>query len=260
MALVSIIITVYNGEKFVGKTINSVLTQAFQDFELIIINDCSKDNSEKIIEWFNDSRIVYKKNSNNLNIVESRNIWLRHATGKYICLLDQDDVLEETKLEKQYNFMEQHQEYWLVWCNIININEHDIVLWETIVPEEDYQIRERLLRSSQFACWAVMMRKELLDKTWLLDPNFIKCDDYDLWLRLGILGKMHNLQERLFRYRYHLNNTSKSSHKEMALKSLKLCIKYRKYYPNFLISLMLWIWYLVVPQKISSKILKLLKN
>lgn len=259
MPLVSIILTVYNWEKFILETINSVLNQTYKNLELIIINDFSKDNSENIIKSFNDDRIIYIKNNNNLNIVESRNIWIKKSTWKYLCFLDHDDIFMEDKIKKQVEFLEKNTDYWLVWCNIINVDENNNIIWKNIVPETDEIIRNRLLRSSQFACWAVLIRKDILDIVGFLDNKFIKTDDYDLWLKIWTISKMHNLQEFLFKYRYHLNNTSNKSHKEMIIKSIRLCIKYRNYYPNFMKSIILWFSYLLIPKVISKKILSYIK-
>jgi glycosyltransferase involved in cell wall biosynthesis len=259
MPKVSIILTIYNWEKFIKETITSVLNQSYKNFELIIINDYSKDNSEDIINSFNDERIIYIKNEINLNIVKSRNIWITKSNWDYVCFLDQDDIFLENKLEEQIIFLEKNPNYWLVWCNIINIDENSNIIWETLVPESNKIIKNRLLRSSQFACWAVMIRKSILDKVGFLDNNFIKTDDYDLWLRIWTISKLHNLQKKLFRYRYHLNNISNSSVKEMTIKWIKLCIKYRKYYPNFYLSLFLWILYLIIPITVSKKILSYTK-
>lgn len=256
MPKISIILTVFNWEKYIYDTINSVLNQTFTNFELIIINDCSTDKSDNIIKSINDKRIINIKNSENLNIVKSRNLWIIKSTWDYICFLDQDDLLVSTKLEKQNYFLDNNIDYGLVWCNIINIDENNYTIWNTYVPESDKIIRNRILRSSQFACWAVMFRRLLINKIWLLNEKYIKSDDYDLWLRIWTISKMYNLKEQLFKYRYHSNNTSNNSHKEMSIKSLKLSIKYRSFYPNFYKSIILWLWFIIIPNNISSKILK----
>ena len=258
---VSIILTVYNGERYLDETIQSVFQQNYKNRELIIINDSSKDRSSEIArQYLYDKRVYLIENSENLNIVWSRNLWLSVAKGEYICFLDQDDIILQEKLTKQVCFLEIHKEYWLVGCNIIDINEDGETIWKTIVPEEDKLIRNRILRSSQFACWAVLIRKDILDQIWILNPIYIKSDDYDLWLRIGIISKMHNIQIFLFKYRYHLNNTSNNSYKEMTIKSIKLCIKYRNYYPNFLFSIILWFGYLILPKSINNLILKYIKR
>lgn len=258
--LISIILTVYNWEKFIFETIYSVLNQTYKNFELIIINDFSKDNSENIIKSFTDNRIIYIKNNKNLNIVKSRNIWIKKSNWEYLCFLDHDDLLVNTKLERQINFLEINNEYWIVWCNVININENNDIIWKVILPENNNIIKSRMLRSPQFYCWAVLIRKKILDKIWLLNEKFIRADDYDLWLRIWIISKMHNLQDYLFKYRNHLNNTTNSNIIDMNIKSIKLCIIYKNYYPNFIKSLILWFWYLVIPRKISNYILKIIKK
>lgn len=257
--IVSIILTVFNGEKFLFQAISSVINQSYENFELIIVNDASIDNSDHIIKAFWDQRIVYLRNKNNRNIVESRNIGIKKACGEYICFLDQDDVLLRDKLQRQVDFLIANKDYWLVGCNILNISEENKIISHVMLPETDTDIRKRLLRSSQFACGAVLMRKQSMDLVGLLNSDFIRTDDYDLWLRLGRIAKMHNMQEYLFQYRLHEQNTSNRNYRDMILKSIKLCFKYRSDYPNFYISIIAWFWYMILPRKISHSILSFVK-
>ena len=109
--LVSIIMPSYNTGKFIGEAINSVIDQTYINWELIIVDDCSSDNTDKIVKNIKDSRIVYLKNEKNMGAAVSRNRALREAKGKWIAFLDSDDLWKENKLEKQIKFMKDNNYY-----------------------------------------------------------------------------------------------------------------------------------------------------
>ncbi len=105
--LISIIVPVYNAEKFISETINTVLKQTYKNWELILINDCSKDNSIKIIKTYKDDRIKLVNNDKNCGAALTRNNGIKEAKGRYICFLDADDLWDKEKLEKQLRFMKK---------------------------------------------------------------------------------------------------------------------------------------------------------
>ena len=107
--LVSIIVPVYNSEKFIQETINTVLNQTYKNWELILIDDCSTDQSKKILDENaqKDKRIIVLKNKENSKTAITRNNGIKHAKGKYICFIDADDLWEKDKIEKQVLFMEK---------------------------------------------------------------------------------------------------------------------------------------------------------
>lgn len=106
---VSVLVPVYNAEKFIAKTVQSVLNQTYKNFELILLDDGSTDNTEEIILSFNDKRIIYAKNKKNIGISASRNKLMSLADGAYCAILDHDDYCLPQRLEKQINFLEKHQ-------------------------------------------------------------------------------------------------------------------------------------------------------
>ena len=105
---VSIITPSYNTARFIEETINSVLNQTYTDWELIIVDDCSKDNTDEVVAKYTDDRIIYIKNEKNSGAAVSRNRALREATGRWIAFLDSDDLWEKDKLQKQIDFMEKN--------------------------------------------------------------------------------------------------------------------------------------------------------
>lgn len=123
---VSVIMSVYNSEKYLEDSIKSILNQSFKDFEFIIVNDCSNDNSLKIINKYkeNDVRIRLINNSKKINLANSLNKCLKVAKGKYIARMDADDISIKNRLEIQYNFMEENEDIFLCGGSAIVINEY----------------------------------------------------------------------------------------------------------------------------------------
>lgn len=113
--LVSIIMPSYNTASFISKTIESVLNQTYKNWELLIVDDCSTDDTDEIVSKYNDKRIVYLKNEKNSGAAISRNRALRNAKGKWIAFLDSDDLWHPTKLEKQIKFMKKKWTFLFVY-------------------------------------------------------------------------------------------------------------------------------------------------
>ena len=122
--LVSIIMPSYNTGKFIKETINSVIAQTYSNWELIIVDDCSTDNTDEIVKSINDNRIIYLKNETNSGAAISRNKALREAKGRWIAFLDSDDLWKNDKLEKQIKFMKENNCYFS-YTNYIEIDEND---------------------------------------------------------------------------------------------------------------------------------------
>lgn len=236
LPIISIIIPVYNGARYIRETIISVLNQTFSNFEIIIVNDCSLDNSEEIIMGIHDERIIYLKNNQNINIVWTRNRWIKFARWHYICFLDQDDLfLNKHKLQIQYDFLEQNEEYGMVWAGTFLIDEQGKVYSEIAPRLEDRDIRNHIIMSNQFFCWSVMFRRSLIEILGFLDKKYEKSDDYDYWLKIWKISKFANVPDKLFGYRMHTDNTTLQWANEyrMRLMSFRLGWAQGLYYPRF---------------------------
>lgn len=264
MTKISIILPTYNWEKYLKETIDSVLDQTFIEFELIIINDCSQDWTENVIKTYNDNRIIYLKNEKNLNIVWSRNKWLKIANWDYICFLDHDDLFLSTdKLKIQLNFLEKNQDYWMIWSSVILINELGEKIWEINSRIGNDNLKHHIIMSNQFTCWSVMFRKNLIEKIWLLNHKYNKSDDYDYWLKIWKISKIENIETPLFAYRIHSNNTTFQglNKYKMILMWFKLALLHWKNYPNFYKQIIIrFLWDFIIPNKIINLLLKFLKN
>lgn len=197
---VSILMPVYNAEKYISEAIDSILNQTFKDFEFIIINDGSSDRSEEIILSYNDARIIYNSHNQNRGYIPTLNEGIGLSKGIYIARMDNDDISMPFRIEKQVEFLNSHEEYGLIgtWAKIINRDE-------IMQPcSDDMDIRLQQLKMNQFVHTSVMIRKSILDKYNLrYDEKYYATEDYDLWVKMSNYCKVGNLNEFLLNYRIH---------------------------------------------------------
>lgn len=209
MPIISVLMPVYNGEKYLREAIDSILQQTFPDFELIICDDSSTDSSANIIHSYRDSRIKIIYNETNLGIVKTRNRLFHEASGEYVSIMDCDDIACPQKLEKQLDFLKNHPDYGLcgTWSKKINEQHHTVGYIQ--MPEQDTDIRINLLFQSSFVQSSVMIKKTLGEHLYYRD-EFPVAEDYDLWERLSHHTLMHNIPEFLLFYRWHEENISQN--------------------------------------------------
>jgi len=200
MVEISVLMPVYRGELHLKDAIDSILYQTFTNFEFVIINDASPDNSEQIIHSYNDPRIVYKKHEQNKGLVSALNSGLAICKGKYIARMDQDDIADLKRLQLQYNFMEKNPENILLGGNAEIINSKRALVY----PISDKAIRAQLIFNTAFVHPTVMLRKSILDKFNLrYSEDYKHAEDYGFWIELTSYGKMANLNETCLYYRRH---------------------------------------------------------
>ena len=206
---------VYNAAPYLAEALNSILSQTFDDFELIIIDDCSTDNTPAIIFAIEDCRVRKYFKEKNTGYTNSLNKGLTLSHGKYIARMDADDISEKHRFQEQVAFLEQHPDFGIVGSYVSTIPETGLGgLWK--FPEKDADIRTQLLANSPFAHPAVMMRKELLIQNNICyDPEFEPCEDYKLWVQLLKITKGYNIPKVLLNYR--LSNTQTISIRKQEL-------------------------------------------
>jgi len=203
---VSVIMPVYNGEKYIAEAIESILNQTFKDFELLIINDCSTDETVSIINRYKDKRIRLIHNDTNIGLARVRNVGIQKAKGKYIAWLDSDDISLNTRLEKQVSLLEKNPSIGMcgTWVKTIGNAEH---IWQ--YPTDSDIIKSTMLFHNCFATSSVMLRKELLDKhEYLFDLDYPPAEDYDLWEKISHDYDVANIPEILTYYRLHSSQTT----------------------------------------------------
>ncbi len=210
--LVSVNMAAYNAAPYIAEAIQSVMNQTFQNWELIIINDCSTDNTANEIGKFSDERIKVFHNEQNEGIVYTRNRALHYSTGKYISVLDADDVFLPKKLETQVTFLENNTDYGMVGSAFRIINKNSVPAEKpTCLYAKAEYFPAILLFNNFFAHSSVMMRthlaKEILYKP--LIKGYSPCEEYQLYVKIARNHKVYNLPEELVYYREHSSGISK---------------------------------------------------
>lgn len=200
--LISVILPAYNAEKYLAQAINSILNQKCRDFELLVINDGSTDNTEEVIRSFSDSRIRYIKNDNNLGLIGTLNKGISLSAGKYIARMDADDISRDIRFEQQVKYLESNPE--VVICSSSRIEFSDLSERQHIsfVPLDDISIRISSIFSTPFTHPAVMMRRDIVvDNNISFDLAYKYAEDYDFWIKILMHGKGYNFKVPLLLYR-----------------------------------------------------------
>lgn len=214
----------YNCANFIKPAIKSVLAQKYENYELLIIDDGSIDNTEEIITSIKDERINYIKNRKNIGIVKSLNSGIKKAKGTYIARIDADDLMLGNRLYEQINFLKTNPEYGMVgsWYQITNENGY---ILKTIEPPTDHDnLKWRLLFRNQFAHSALTIRTNIINQL-LYDQNFIYCEDYELWCRVSEISRIACIPSYYLSYRWHENNSCHINQKKLKINMLKLLFR-----------------------------------
>ncbi|MFY4818025.1 glycosyltransferase family 2 protein [Aliarcobacter butzleri] len=201
--MVSVIMPVYNAEKYLDEAIESILNQTYKDFEFIIINDGSTDKSLEIIEKYKqqDERIVLISRENK-GLIASLNEGIEKSRGKYIARMDADDISLSDRFYEQVKFLEKNIEIGVcgTWIEVFGENRKSII-WK--MPSNNDELKVRLLFSVTFAHPSVMMKKELIEIFKLkYKKDFKDAEDYKFWLDFSKYTQFSNISKVLFRYRY----------------------------------------------------------
>lgn len=202
MPKISVIMPAYNAEKYIGEAIDSILSQTFEDFEFIILNDCSKDRTEEIILSYGDPRIVYLKNEQNLGVAATLNKGLANAKGEYIARMDADDISLPERFEKQVTYLDANDDIAVLGTNLECFNEYGTIStgWSVSEPE---QMKVDMFFSCGLAHPSVMMRTDVIRSLGGYDLAFNGLEDYELWCRVLENHKITTLPDILLRYRIH---------------------------------------------------------
>lgn len=211
---VSIVLPAYNGERFIESAILSILNQTYSNFELIIINDGSTDKTTEIINLFLfDQRIIFIDNVENLGLSASLNLGIKHASGKYIVRMDQDDISLYNRIEVQVNYLEKNSDYLGIgsWAKIIDENENIIGYHKHSVDHNtigmDLRFKNPFVHSSMCIRASVFKNYNL---RYSENVKYSPPEDFDLWSRMWYIGKLGNIPQVLILYRHHSEGMSKS--------------------------------------------------
>lgn len=218
---VSVIIPSYNHEKFIEEAINSVLNQTYSDFELIIVDDCSPDQTLSVIKKIKDSRIRLFINESNQGAVYTTNFAIKQAKGRYLALLNSDDMWSHDKLKMQVEFLECNPDIGAVFTDAKFMNEKYEILtkadyfWSDVFDKENRSSAQWLRYFFfNFNCLchpSILIRREIYQKTELYDPSLRQLPDFKMWVHLLKFINIHVLNEQLVTFRVLDNGENASS-------------------------------------------------
>jgi len=222
MPKVTVLLPVYNGEQYLYETIQSILSQSFSNFELLIVDDGSTDASAKIIHSFHDSRIRILVNSKRLRLSGALNRGFDEARGMYIARMDADDISLPLRLQKQVDFLDKHPKIGMCGTSI-EIFGKKVKKRVDVYPENTDYINTYALFDCPFCHPSVMMRKTMFNKYELrYDGSYYPTEDYELWSRATVLFPTSNLKDILLQYRVHDASMTGADWSEMDKQATKI--------------------------------------
>jgi len=265
--LVSVIIPVYNGVKYLKDTVVSVEKSTYHNIEIILINDGSKDNSKdlclKLKKKYKNIRFYsFKKNRGLSNVL---NYAISKAKGKYIARINQDDLMTTVRLTSQVYFLENNKNHVMVGGNLNLINNKGEIQDTLFYPQTDQEIRNNWLILNAFADPAVMFIKKAFMKVGNYNQSFYPADDYHLWFRMGQLGKLANLNIVVTKFRVHDEAATLRLHQKMIISTNKVHLWAEKHIqkPSLMVKMYWKLQYILaskLPPKVNFYIYKLAKK
>lgn len=215
--------SVYNAERYVSKAIESILLQTFKDFEFIIINDGSEDNSSEIIRSYDDDRIILIEQQN-CGLISALNKGLEKSRSPLIARMDADDISLPDRLKVQFSWMSKIPEVGIAGlrCNYIDTNDNILTASSGILMEHQ-DILEGILhahRGTSLIHPTVMMKKQVVLRAGGYNDRFPVCEDIDLWLRVSSFARLHVINETQYLYRCHDNNISTTARSSQLLSGI----------------------------------------
>ena len=207
--LVSVVIPVHNGEKYIKESIDSCLDQTYKNIEIIVVDDKSEDRTLKILKGYGEKiTVIPVEKQNGLgNVI---NIGIRKSKGKYIARMDADDIMYPTRIEKQVQYLESNPNCVAVGGQIDIIDENSIVTGHREYSIEDRDIKKNRFLFQPFAHPAVTLRKSTIEEIGLYPENMWKVEDVKFFLILSTKGEFHNLGDTVLKYRMTFKTESQS--------------------------------------------------
>lgn len=230
---ISIILPSYNYERYITKAIDSIISQTFTNWELIVIDDGSKDESVNLIKQYKDKRVILLTQKNS-GVSKTLNRGLRISQGQYICLLDADDKFHKEKLQDQINLLKSG--YDIVTSKVEAINENGLTLpddsfnqtWNSFNPSDIYgkEVISKFIEKNYLCKSSVMIRKSLFKKYGLFNESLITAYDLDLWLRFLQSAKIARHEKVLTYYRWHGENETTTNNPRIRIELLLVLDKF----------------------------------
>ncbi|MFO0971604.1 MAG: glycosyltransferase [Candidatus Saccharimonadales bacterium] len=217
--LISVVMSVYNGEDFLKAAIESILNQTFRDFEFIIINDGSTDSSKKIIDSYKDPRIV-SINQKNIGLIASLNKGISKAKGKYIARMDADDISLPNRFEKEVEWLNQDNSRGLVstFFELIDFKTSEPIGTTLVFPIQNDDLRRAFYFTNPFAHGAAMYRKDAIATVGEYTTKYGPTEDYELWRRISKKYEVGLMPDVLYQYRINNPNSESQSKNDVQQK------------------------------------------
>ncbi|MEW4925271.1 glycosyltransferase [Algibacter sp. 2305UL17-15] len=209
---ISVVLPVYNVEAYIEACIDSLLLQSVQDFEIIVIDDCSTDNTINLIESYKDSRIIIIEKDSNKGLIDSLNLGFEMARGTYIARMDGDDISMPNRFEKQLQVLENNPEIDVCGCWLQEFGKTNNIIRHKETHDE---IVTNMLSSCAMSLGTVMIRRKAITGV-KFNENKKHVEDYDFWSRIAWSCTFYNIQEVLYHYRIHDTQVS-TIHKQIQL-------------------------------------------
>ena len=218
--LVSIVLPVYNGERFLKEAIDSILAQTYSAFELIIVDDCSIDSTKKIIEYYMtvDERIKYIRNKKNYKLPYSLNVGFENAKGKYLTWTSDDNIYHKNAIEIMVEYLQNNDDIQMVYCDYNEIDEDGEFIQQIRVGQPERLYYKNIVG----ACF--LYRSQVAKIIGGYETARFLVEDYDYWLRIYLNGQIAPLHECVYDYRVHKGSLTAKKEEEIksALKQLRI--------------------------------------
>jgi glycosyltransferase involved in cell wall biosynthesis len=225
--LISIVINCHNGEKFLQKSVNSILAQSYKNFEVIFWDNNSTDTSKKIIKNITDKRIRYFKSEKFKKLYECRNLAIQKAKGNYITFLDVDDWWIKDKLKKQVSFIKKNKNIKIIYSNFFIFNQKNKKKYlKTKKNLLSGMITKKIIDNYNIGILTTMIKKDIFNK-FKFNPKYQIIGDFDFFIKLSLRYPFYAIQEPLAYYRDHTQNFSKKK-SNLYIQELKIWIKSNK--------------------------------
>lgn len=225
MPKVSIVLPVYNGAKYISQSVESVISQTYQDWELIIVNDCSTDNTSDIIQKYadKDNRIKIINNDTNQKLPMSLNIGFRKASGQYFTWTSDDNLFKPNALSYMVDFLDKNTEFDFINCLFDIITEDGSVIGTSQDWYRARNIQELMYYNNIGACF--LYRSSAARKVGEYDTETFLAEDYDYWMRMAAIGDIYFSDQNLYKYRVHSKSLTAQKKKKILSVVKKVKIK-----------------------------------
>lgn len=230
---VSVVLPSYNGEKYLAEAIQSIINQSFKEWELIIVNDCSQDNTLKIAEAFAkmDNRISIISNKTNQKLPASLNIGFAKAKGIYLTWTSDDNILKRDALDKMCNYLDNHPKTDMISMNMDIIDENGVFLYNFAKSLIYKRTSEALMHGCNVGA-AFMYRASVAKKVGKYDTDTFCAEDYDYWCRIALKGKIDYVDDNVYMYRVQSKSLTATKQDLVREKTLKIKQKYAEHFFN----------------------------